>query len=93
MKMKKFVALALAAVMAVSVLAGCGGGSGVSGSVSTSQVNNLLEDVGSDITVSSDSTLNNAVRNAAREIVSTGSISSLSAIPWAGQHRALPAAF
>lgn len=76
MKMKKFVALALAAVMAVSVLTGCGGSGGVSGSVSTSQVNNLLEDVGSDITVSSDSTLNNAVRNAAREIVSTGSISS-----------------
>lgn len=77
MKMKKFVALALAAVMAVSTLTACGGsGSGVSGSVSTSQVNNLLEDVGSDITVSSDSTLNNAVRNAAREIVSTGSISS-----------------
>lgn len=76
MKIKKFVALALAAVMTVSMLTACGGGGGVSGSVSTSQVNSLLKDVGSDISVSNDSTLNNAVRNAAREIVSTGSISA-----------------
>lgn len=73
MKIKKFVALVLAAVMAVSVLTACGGSSGVSGSVSTNQINTLLKGVDSDITVSNDSTLNNAVRNAAREIVSTGS--------------------
>lgn len=78
MKMKKFVALALAAVMAVSVLAGCGGsGSGVSGSVSTSQVNSLLSKVGSDIKVTTDSSLNNAVRAAASEVASTGSTASV----------------
>ena len=77
MKMKKFVALALAAVMAVSVLTGCGGSSGVSGSVSTSQVNSLLSKVGSDIKVTTDSSLNNAVRAAASEVVSTGSTASI----------------
>lgn len=77
MKFKKFIALALAAVMAVSVLTACGS-SGVSGSVSVSQVNSLLKDVGADITVTSDSKLNNAVRAAAKTIVSTGSTSQVS---------------
>ncbi len=78
MKIKKFVALALAAVMAVGVLTACGGGgSGASGSVSTSQVNSLLSKAGSDIKVTTDSSLNNAVRAAASDVASTGSTASV----------------
>lgn len=76
MKIKKFLALALAAVMAVTMLTACSS-SGVSGSLSNSQVNSLLEGVGSDITVNNDSSLNNAVRNAARDVASTGSINGV----------------
>lgn len=76
MKIKKLAALALAAVMAASVLTACGGGSGASGSVSTSQVNGYLDDVGSDINVTTDSSLNNAVRTAASNISAGGSISA-----------------
>lgn len=77
MKIKKFVALALSAVMAVSVLTACGGGSSTSGSLSNNQVNGLLEEVGSDLKVVNDSALNNAVRSAAATISSTGSTSSV----------------
>lgn len=81
MKIKRWIALVLTAVMAVSVLTACGGGggggTGVSGSLSNSQVNSLLKTAGSDITVTNDSTLNNAVRNAAREVAASGSTSSV----------------
>ncbi len=80
MKMKKFVALALAAVMAVSVLTGCGGGSGASGSLSTNKVNSLLSEAGSNIKVVTDSSLNVAVRSAAEDVASTGSTSSVNRI-------------
>lgn len=75
MKCKKFLALVMSAVLSVSMLAGCGGGSsGVSGSVSNSQVNSLLADA--EIQVDPDSSLNVAVRNAAKKVVETGSPNS-----------------
>lgn len=78
MKIKKLLALALSAVMAVSVLTACGGGTnGVSGYLSNNEVNSLLETAGSDIEVTNNSTLNNAVRNAAAEVASSGSTSSV----------------
>ena len=74
MKFKKVLALALSAMMAMSVLAGCGGGGGgVSGSLNINEVNGLLGDVGSDIRVERDNKLDDAVRDAAAEIASTGS--------------------
>lgn len=73
MKMKKFVALALAAVMAVSVLAGCGGG-GSGGSLSTSEVNSLLHKAGSDITVTAPSSFKSAVKSTAEELVKAGTV-------------------
>lgn len=79
MKMKKFVALALAAVMAVSVLAGCGGSSGVSGSLNTSQVNNLLDKAGSDITVTAPSSFKSAVKSTAEELVKAGTVKNSAA--------------
>lgn len=79
MKMKRWIALILTALMAVSVLTACSGGSstGVSGSLSNNEVNSLLKTAGSDIVVVNDSTLNNAVRNAAREVAASGSTSSV----------------
>lgn len=79
MKIKKLLALALSAVMAVGVLTACGGGGGssVSGSLSNNEVNRLLKSVGSGITVENDTKLNNAVRSAASEITSSGSTSSV----------------
>lgn len=79
MKIKRWISLALTAVMAVSVLTACGGGggSGVSGYLSNSEVNSLLDTAGSDIEVTNDSTLNNAVRNAARDVASNGSTGSV----------------
>ena len=75
MKCKKFLALVMSAVLSVSMLAGCSGGSsGVSGSVSNSQVNSLLADA--EIQVDPDSSLNVAVRNAAKKVVETGSPNS-----------------
>ena len=79
MKMKKFVALALAAVMAVSVLAGCGGSSGVSGSLNTSQVNNLLDKAGSDITVTAPRSFKSAVKSTAEELVKAGTVKNSAA--------------
>ena len=78
MKIKKLLALALSAVMAVGVLTACGGGgSSVSGSLSNNEVNRLLKSVGSGSTVENDTKLNNAVRSAASEITSSGSTSSV----------------
>ncbi len=78
MKIKRWISLALTAVMAVSVLTACGGGTnGVSGYLSNNEVNSLLETAGSEIAVVNDPSLNNAVRNAAGEVASTGSTSSV----------------
>ena len=76
MKCKKFLALVMSAVLSVSMLAGCsGGGGGVSGSLDLNQVDDLLEIAGSDIHVERNNKLDNAVRDAAERIVSTGSTS------------------
>ncbi len=77
MKLKRWIALALTAVMAFTMLTACGSSNGVSGSLSNNEINSLLEDVGSDIEVETDSSLNNAVRAAARTVVSTGSTSAV----------------
>lgn len=78
MKMKKFVALALAAVMAVSVLAGCGGGgSGVSGSLSSNKVESQLKEVDVEIDLTIDSHMNNTVRSAAEELANGSSQSAV----------------
>lgn len=71
MKWKKWIALALSAVMAVSMLTACGGGGG---SINTSQVNSILKQAGSEITVTSPSELKTAVQNTAKEMTSRGSI-------------------
>ena len=63
MKLKKWLAVALAAVMTAGMLAGCGGG-GTGGSLSINQVNRLLVDAGSDVTAQSSELLDNAVKTA-----------------------------
>lgn len=68
MKIKKWIALVLAGVMAVSILTACGGGSGVSGSLSTSRVESQLKSVGADIELTTDSHMNNVVRAAAQDL-------------------------
>ena len=76
MKCKKFLALVMSAVLSVSMLTACGGGgSGVSGSLDLNKVDNLLESAGSDINVEKNNKLDDAVRDAAERIVSTGSTS------------------
>ena len=77
MKIKRWIALVLTAVMAVSVLTACGSSSGASGYLSNNEVNALLDTAGSDVQVVNNSTLNNAVRNAAAEVASSGSTSSV----------------
>ena len=64
MKAKKWMALALSAVMAVGMLAGCGGGgTGSAGrsSLNTSSVNSLIKEADSKVRVSSDAELNAAM--------------------------------
>lgn len=62
MKAKKWMALALSAVMAVGMLAGCSGtGSAGRSSLSTSSVNSLLKEADSNARVSSDADFNAAV--------------------------------
>ena len=74
MKCKKFLALVMTAVLSVSMLAGCGGGGGgVSGSLDMNEVNTLLDSTGRDIQVEKLNRLDNAVRDAAERIASTGS--------------------
>lgn len=72
MKIKKFLALAMAAVMAVSVLTACGGGSG--GSLNTSEVNSILGKAGSDIKVTSSNAFKTAVKSTAEELAKSGSV-------------------
>ena len=78
MKIKRWISLALTAVMAVSVLTACGGGggSGVSGSISNSGVQAELKATGVDVDLTYDSTMNLAVNDAAAEIAKNGSIST-----------------
>lgn len=74
MKFKKVLALALSAMMAMSVLAGCGGGGGgVKDSLSTTQVENLVEAAGSDAVIRHNSTMNNTVRAAAKDLANGSS--------------------
>lgn len=77
MKMKKFVALALAAVMAVSTLTACGGSSGVSGSLSSNKVESQLKEVDVEIDLTIDSHMNNTVRSAAEELANGSSQSAV----------------
>lgn len=78
MKLKKWLAVALAAVMAAGMLAGCGGG-GTGGSLSINQVNRLLVDAGSSVTVMSDDALDSAVRSAVAQMKEDGAFSTLDA--------------
>ena len=78
MKCKKFLALVMTAVLSVSMLTACGGGGGGT-SMKLSAVNECLEEVGSDIHVTEDSALNNAVRKAADEMKESGAFSPANA--------------
>lgn len=70
MKIKKWLALALSAVMAVGVLTACGGGGG--GSLNTGEVNSMIAKAGSDITITAPSELKNAVNSTAKELAQSG---------------------
>ncbi len=61
MKLRKWIALALSAVMAVGMLTACGGG-GTGGSISISQVNKLVQSADSEITVQSSEKLDDEVQ-------------------------------
>lgn len=84
MKLKKWLALALSAVMAVGVLAGCGGGSTGGGSLSLNEVNGLLADAGSKASVTADEDLDEAVKAAVSEMKADENFSSpaANAIVW-----------
>ena len=75
MKLKKWLAVALAAVMTAGMLAGCGGG-GTGGSLSINQVNRLLVDAGSDVTAQSSELLDNAVKTAVDAMETDGTFST-----------------
>lgn len=70
MKVKKFAALFLAVVMAITMLTACGGGG--AGSMSLSEVNSLLSDMGSSARVVSDSELTSAVKTVAASLKESG---------------------
>lgn len=73
MKCKKLLALVMAAVLSVSMLTACGGGSGVKDTLSTTQVESLVEAAGSDAVISHNSTMNNIVRAAAQDLANGSS--------------------
>lgn len=75
MKLKKWLAVALAAVMTAGMLAGCGGG-GTGGSLSINQVNKLLVEAGSDVTAQSSELLDNAVKTAVDAMEADGDFST-----------------
>ena len=79
MKCKKLLALVMAAVLSVSILTACGGGSGGSGSLSTSEITALLKEVDSEASIDPSSKLNDAVTVAAKEMVASGSFSGTKA--------------
>ncbi len=70
MKVKKFAALFLAVVMAITMLTACGGGGGstTSGELDLAVVNELLESAGSDVTVKKQSGLTSGVKLAAAKL-------------------------
>ena len=69
MKWKKWIALALSAVMAVSMLTACGGGGGVTSTLSASR---LLEDAGSDAVIVRENKLSTAVQLRPRMLLRLG---------------------
>ena len=73
MKCKKLLALVMAAVLSVSMLTACGGGSGVKDTLSTTQVESLVEAAGSDAVIRHNSTMNNTVRAAAKDLANGSS--------------------
>ena len=73
MKMKKLMALVLSAVMAVSMLAACGGGGG---SMSLGEVNALLDAAKCEAHVSSSSNLTSAVHDVANYLEDMGTFNS-----------------
>lgn len=75
MKLKKWLAVALAAVMTAGMLAGCGGG-GTGGSLSINQVNKLLVEAGSDVTAQSSELLDNTVKTAVDAMEADGDFST-----------------
>lgn len=79
MKLKKWLAVALAAVMTAGMLAGCGGG-GTGGSLSINQVNRLLVEAGSDVTAQSSELLDNAVKTAVDAMETDGTFSTQKAM-------------
>ena len=79
MKLKKWLAVALAAVMTAGMLAGCGGG-GTGGSLSINQVNKLLVEAGSDVTAQSSELLDNAVKTAVDAMETDGTFSTQKAM-------------
>ena len=80
MKCKKLLALVMAAVLWVIMLTACGGGgSGVSGSLSTSEITALLKEVDSEASIDPSPKLNDAVTVAAKEMVASGSFSGTKA--------------
>lgn len=79
MKLKKWLAVALAAVMTAGMLAGCGGG-GTGGSLSINQVNRLLVDAGSSVTAQSSELLDNAVKTAVDAMETDGTFSTAKAM-------------
>ena len=89
MKLKKWLAVALSAVMAAGVLAGCGGG-GTGGSLSLSKVNGLLSEAGSSVTVTPDEALDSAVRSAVSDMKEEGAFSTLDAMASVNKTLALP---
>ena len=79
MKLKKWLAVALAAVMTAGMLAGCGGG-GTGGSLSINQVNRLLADADSGVTAQSSELLDNAVKTAVDAMEADGAFSTARAV-------------
>ena len=77
MKCKKLLALVMAAVLSVSMLTACGGGGGVKDTLSTTQVESLVEAAGSDAVISHNSTMNNIVRAAAQDLANGSSQSTV----------------
>ena len=73
MKCKKLLALVMAAVLSVSMLTACGGGSGVKDTLSSNGVEKQLEEVDIDIDLTSDSHMNNVVRAAAQKLAAGSS--------------------
>ena len=77
MKCKKFLALVMTAVLSVSMLTACGGGGGVKDTLSTTQVENLVEAAGSDAVIEHNTTMNNIVRDAAKDLANGSSQNSV----------------